>query len=239
MLQWIDYHEKTVNGPITINKLAKLSEYFPELKQSVVYQGVILSKTAYTNEEVTSENIGQILGYPCYMDLEYIIAHPDEECFTMSLVAILNSGERVHIMDNRCRHMYHILEMNDMAINALAVLKNDEIFDKLIREVKVEVSKSIPVKSLINLILNDAIDEYDKLEINNYIWNLGFEILGDFNFDYSNKIHIGIVLTLLTHYDNNPLSAFYPLQKFPDYDDRVNELTLKWEQELLKILKYI
>ena len=85
--------------------------------------------------------------------------------------------------------------------------------------------------------MNNQTDEDDKNEINNYIWNLGFEILGYYNFDYSNQIHIGILLTLLTHYDNNPLSPFFPLQQFPEQDDEVIKLISNWEQELLKILK--
>jgi len=236
MIQSVDYGEKNENGPITHNKLENLLKHFPDLKQSVVYQGVILSKTEYTNDEVTSANIGEILGYPCQGELDWIISHPDDECFAMSLIAILNSDERVHILDNRCKDMANLPKMNELKFKAYCVLQNDKIFGSIVREVRVEVSKSIPVKTLVTKILAGNVDEYDKLEINNYIWNLGFNIIGDYKFDYSNQIHIGIILTLLTYYDNNPLSPFFPLQRFPEQDDKVAELTIKWETELLKLL---
>ena len=235
MIQCIDYGEKTENGPITHNKLSNLLKYFPDLKHSVVYQGVILSKTQYTDDEVTSANIGEILGYPCQGELDWIISHPNEESFAMSLVAILNSDELVHILDNRCRDMTNLTKMNELKFKAYCVLQNDELFGSMVREVRVEVSKNIPIKSLISNILSGNVDEYDKSEINNYIWNLGFEKIGDYNFDYSNQIHVGILLTLLTYCDNNPLSPFFPLQRFPE-DVKVNELTIKWETELLQIL---
>ena len=125
--------------------------------------------------------------------------------------------------------------LDELKFKAYCVLQNDELFGSMVREVRVEVSKNIPIKSLISNILSGNVDEYDKSEINNYIWNLGFEKIGDYNFDYSNQIHVGILLTLLTYCDNNPLSPFFPLQRFPE-DVKVNELTIKWETELLKIL---
>jgi len=132
--------------------------------------------------------------------------------------------------------MANLPKMNELKFKAYCVLQNDKIFGSIVREVRVEVSKSIPVKTLVTKILAGNVDEYDKLEINNYIWNLGFNIIGDYKFDYSNQIHIGIILTLLTYYDNNPLSPFFPLQRFPEQDDKVAELTIKWETELLKLL---
>ena len=59
--------------------------------------------------------------------------------------------------------------------------------------------------------------------------------LNEFPFDYTNPFHKGIVLTLLTHYDNNPLEPFYPLQQHKE-EKEVNEKTKKWEQELLTLL---
>ena len=125
-----------------------------------------------------------------------------------------------------------------MSNNAFTVLKNDKMFGPIIKDVKVKISKTTPVKALISKILINEINEDDKNEITNYIWNLGFEMIGNYNFNYSNQLHVGIVLTLLTHYDNNPLSPFFPLQNYPEQCDRTDEITANWERELLKILNH-
>ena len=79
-------------------------------------------------------------------------------------------------------------------------------------------------------------DFQEKFEINNHIWNLGMEKLNEYSFDYSNPIHKGIVLTLLSYCNNTTLSPFYPLQKYPKEMEEVNKITGKWETEMLRIL---
>ena len=55
-------------------------------------------------------------------------------------------------------------------------------------------------------------------------------------FDYTNHIHKGIVLTLLSYCNNTTISPFYPLQNYPTEMEKVNIITEKWEQEMLTIL---
>ena len=62
------------------------------------------------------------------------------------------------------------------------------------------------------------------------------EKLNEYLFDFSNPIHKGIVLTLLSYCDNTPISAFYPLQNYPNEMNEVDKITAKWENEMLRIL---
>ena len=34
------------------------------------------------------------------------------------------------------------------------------------------------------------------------------------NIDFNNKLHLGILLSLLLHYENEPLEIFYPIQSW-------------------------
>ena len=105
--------------------------------------------------------------------------------------------------------------------------------DKLV----IKVEYTIPIKVIINkLIKNETLNETEKFEVNNSIWNLGMEILNEYPFDYTNNIHKGIVLTLLSYCNNTTLSPFYPLQNYPTEMEEVNKITSIWEQDILKIL---
>ena len=104
-------------------KLEKLAILFPELQQSVVHQGIILSKLSYNYDEVNVDNIGQILGYLCDCDFEYIMTTPNKESFTMSLIAVLQSGENIHILNTRYKDMSNLNKMNDMAVCTIYLFK--------------------------------------------------------------------------------------------------------------------
>jgi hypothetical protein len=60
--------------------------------------------------------------------------------------------------------------------------------------------------------------------------------LNEYPFDYTNPIHKGIVLTLLSYLNNDLVSPFYPLQQYPNEMNKVEETTKNWENELLRIL---
>jgi len=106
----------------------------------------------------------------------------------------------------------------------------------------------IPVDSIINkLINNKSLTNNDKDKIENILYNFGFEagfesepdIQKYFRekFQYSNPIHKGILLGLLLNEKNNLLEPFIPLQRFPEEDKKVLEITKKWQNDLINLLK--
>ena len=84
--------------------------------------------------------------------------------------------------------------------------------------------------------MTDKLTCNDISELLNLIWNLGFDELCNYDFDYSNPFHKGILMTLLTHFDNNPLEPFFPLQQWNNLNKLSTEKTEKWEKELLRLL---
>ena len=138
----------------------------------------------------------------------------------------------IHILANRCK-----LEN---------VERDTKYFENMVTEfaklstpynLMVKLDYTIPIKSIINKLLNNKdLNQKEIFEINNYIWNLSMDKLNEYPFDYTNPVHKGIVLTLLSYCDNDLVSPFYPLQTYPDEMPKVYEITRKWENELLRIL---
>jgi hypothetical protein len=100
--------------------------------------------------------------------------------------------------------------------------------------VKVNKSVNIPIKNLIQkLVKNVGLTHDEKYEVNNHIWNLGFSgVVSAKSYDYKNPVHRGILIGLLSLCDNNPTSAFYPLQNYSEKMAEVNKITELWEGQL-------
>jgi hypothetical protein len=66
---------------------------------------------------------------------------------------------------------------------------------------------------------------------------MGFsDTLLEYEFQYNNPIHKGILLDLLVKSKYDVLSPFYPLQKYPKQQEEVDNITIKLENALLDIL---
>ena len=175
------------------------------------------------------------MGYPSANDFEYIISHPDEPDVTVNLYCNNLPNPPIHILANRCK-----LENVD---------RDKHYFENMVTEfaklstsynLMVKLDYTIPIKSIINKLLNnETLNEKEKFETNNYIWNLSMDKLNEYPFDYTNPVHKGIVLTLLSYCDNDLVNPFYPLQQYPDEMPKVYEITKKWENELLRILESV
>lgn len=237
LVQPINYNEYSFEKREKTDKiLFELLEQFPNLLHTECSSGVIISKQSYKTEIIsTSERLGEILGYPSAKDFEYIISHPDEPDVTVNLYCNNLSNPPIHILANRCK-----LENVD---------RDKHYFENIVTEfaklstpynLMVKLDYTISIKSLINKLLNnETLNEKEIFEINNYIWNLSMETLNEYPFDYTNPVHKGIVLTLLSYCENDLVSPFYPLQQYPDEMPKVYEITRKWENELLRILRLV
>jgi hypothetical protein len=113
-----------------------------------------------------------------------------------------------------------------------------------IKEVKVNVTKEIPTQMILDKLIRGCDDlslqntvtwcssaaiqsnEYlyfqpeEKDKISNILYNLGFSITFQLffedNFQYTNPIHRGILITLLLNHLNGILQPFRPLYKYPE-----------------------
>jgi hypothetical protein len=84
----------------------------------------------------------------------------------------------------------------------------------------------------------EAFTKEEMETFDNILFNLGFteEGLLGYPFDFSNPIHRGVGMALLSLSLHNPLSPFYPLQYYPGKDTEVNDETKALELELRKAL---
>lgn len=238
LVQPADYNEASGKDKKTKSILTAIKKYYPELKQSEdyqTYQGIIVSKQNFNGETISLSEMGKILGYPCHKDFSQI---GDESQYVIGIVASAFNTE-VQLFVNVCKDNKTTKQMILLAKKAESCF---QMYKELIPiQVTTYVKRNPSTLSLIRkLISKESLDTDDKDEVINTLWNMnGNELLNEeFKkaIQYDNPIHQGILLTVLNHKHNDPLSPFYPLQFHPE-KDAVNHLLSKLLYGLLTILQ--
>lgn len=248
MVQPADYKETTHNDPKTKSIIEGIKKYFPYLILSTdyeKYQGVIISKTDYNGKKnISSEEMGKILGYPCYKDFDSI--DDDKISYSIEIYVKDNNNNIIQIFANRCKDETNIQEFNIIANKAkIAFAKRDykEILNGVeVKEIYVESLQIVPTQTIINKLLkNETLEQNEIDKVQNILYNFGFSMELQFyflnNFEYNNPIHKGILLELLLKEKHETLSPFFPLQNYPKQSKEVDEITQAWENGLLDILE--
>jgi len=236
LIQPSDYKEATSNDPKTAAKLKELRKAFPELIQSDIYGETIISKHHYKNADFkSSEDMGKTLGFPCAAEFTYILEHRDEPSTSIHIEVILKPGsdtKSTNIISYACRDDRTYMEAITFAAKAEEILKADPIVGKIVDGVVARKESVMPPKFLIQKLLsNDPLSDSDQTETINCIWNLGLENASVYNYNFTNPVHRGILIGLLSVYDNNPIEPFYPLQ-YREEGKEVNEIIAKWDVAL-------
>ena len=246
MIQPPDYKERTEKNKKTLHIVSEIKKYFPSLKSSITNEGIILSKKDYSNNHIyDSRKMGKILGYPCANDFNNIVNNPDKKSITYNLCARIkatisakyNLEYSYILIANRCKNDSKNKAMENIAKKANNLIIENDFLSQIVDKFYIQSFVTIPIKIIINKLLeNKKLDQNEESEMINYIWNIGFEELPMYEFNYDNNVHKGILLTLLTYAQNTPLEPFFPLQKYPKQDMMVSEITQKWEKELIRVL---
>jgi len=245
LIQPADYGEGTGKDKKTLLIVNGIKKQFPALKASdkyTSYQGTIISKTPYDGENISLNRMGEILGYPCFMDFETL----DREVplFNLELVASYNDTE-IALFNNICKDKKTVSELKSLSTKAFTAFKNpkykgilNEINIKKIDKVYVNIENIIPTQYIIDkLITKKKLSDEEKKVIKNVLYNMGFsDKLSEYEFQYNNPIHIGIVLDFLLKHKYDILSPFYPLQNYPKQADEVDKITESLEKALIDIL---
>jgi hypothetical protein len=146
-------------------------------------------------------------------------------------------GSRYFLLANRCKDKSKIKEMEVMVNKANELIKKNIFLKKFVEKFEIDENIVIPIKIIIDKLLKkQKLNQNEMNEMLNCIWNIGFEELPMYEFNYKNSIHRGILITLMTYAQNTPLEPFFPLQNYPNEDNMVSEITQKWEQELIRVL---
>ena len=87
------------------------------------------------------------------------------------------------------------------------------------------------------MIDNKEISDEENDFIINILYNMEFsDKLSNYNFQYNNPIHKGILLDLLLKDKYDILSPFYSLNKYPEEYDKIKKIIVNLENDLIDIL---
>ena len=245
LIQPSDYNECLAHDPKTLSVLIGINKYYPELKFSDFgVNGILVAKREYSKEEIyNDETVGNVLGYPCSKEYNYILANRDH----MQTISIevnlylkkdfLNLPIPIQLFLNISKDTTHYFTLADFADDATACLKKDSFIGFIIDRIAAEVRINIPPKSILEKIIKrEPITDDIVDEIKNFMYNIGFsEKLQSYNFEFDNTFHLGIISCIITFYINNPVNAFNSIQKYSAEKD-LYKIIGKWEQELIRIL---
>ena len=198
------------------------------------YQGIIVSKRGYTDHRISCASMGKILGYPYYSHFDEVT---DQDSYVIEIIAT-NNEFTTQIMANVCNDTFKLPEFEIIARNAQEVLR------KYYQNINVyAVITNIPsYDSVITELLSDRELPMDHIEfVNNQFWNY----LTDGNtqgipevctyFDYSNKIHRGILIAYLLDFKHDRLSILYPLKGSTKV--HVDKMNKNLNESLIKVLR--
>jgi hypothetical protein len=244
LIQPQDYQEATGKDPKIKRIIESVKKLFPELLQSEhynVYQGILISYDNFNGEHISLEDMGKILGYPCYAEFETL--NRDEITYHLGVKAVLENDELAHLIANVCANNNKLPEFEAIAKAAEIVFKKEEYQHLLTQKVKsviVTSTEIVTTKSIINKIINKKkLSDADKGEIQNILYNfsftMDFQFFFDDNFQYNNPVHMGILLSLLLNEQNDTLSPFYPLQFRPE-NRMVNLIIESWQENLMDVI---
>jgi hypothetical protein len=200
---------------------SRIKKYFPKIIQTYYPEiGTFVSLQKLTTLINNCDDIGNLLGYPGANEFSKLDRSNIIYNFSIT-ISFKNMPDKyveyfgsISIICNLC-NTDKTIEMNEISDKIVKVLKNSGkgkfiLFD-YIDEIKVVKIITYPTKYLIkNLISKIQLTEDEKENIKNYIANIyTYEKLYNYDFQYDNEIHIGIIITLLNMHDYNEFEPFY------------------------------
>ena len=242
LVQPIDYNEKKGTDKKTLTIVNGIKKIFPDLYLTdnyEIYQGTIISKKKIPLEKgfISLEDMGNILGYPCYKDFED--ANRDDILYEIALIASYNNNSEIQLFVNVCKDKKTLKNFDLIAKKAFEVLTSRKYNNLLkginINRVYVNVENIIPTQFVINkLITNKKVTQEEKDKISEILYNCGFsDDLSYYDFQYNNKIHKGILLDILIR---ERFDTLCPLQKYSSQESEVDRITNKFEKGLIDVL---
>ena len=222
-----------------------IKDYFPELIHSndySIYQGIIISYEDFNGKEISLNEMGRILGYPCHEDYEEI-DHINDDTYTAEIIIKMESGDDVSLINNKCLNESKKPTFQRISNKIKDVLQKEE-YTEILQGRVIDVIVNFEDNRSINIVIeklinNKNLNEIDIDMITEILYNLGFEDNTEMenNFQYNNLIHRGIILGLLIYFKNDLLRPFYPLQSHSaEYPEVIKE-TEDWQEELTETIK--
>ena len=160
---------------------------------------------------------------------------------TYSIYANLYDNSRIPLFSYKSCNSYDC----DLKLENLISIYNDKLKkltnNELIKSISFCKDTYYNQDHYINILKkpNSLITKRDMIDIDNFLYNIGFsdKLNAYDSFNYSNMIHCGILISLLTYSKYPTTEPFYPLSNYPEYIDKVEKQILLWERALLDILE--
>lgn len=236
LLQFIDYKETSYQDPITQFKLDLIRRNFPNLKLTHFNQGTIISLSFYDIDELnTNKNdiLSSILDYQCYYtpNNKYV-------SYGYTIYATINDDKKIPLFSYICCNShdcdFKIIELIDTYNYKLKLIKDNNI----IKSIYFTKNAYYNEDYYINLLKDNKIQYKDYEHIDNFLYNIGFsdKLNGFDSFDYSNPLHRGILIGLLTYSKYPSIEPFCPLQEHPQYMKKVDKQIMNWENTIINTL---
>ena len=240
LVQPADYGEARETEPKMASILQKIKTYFPRLIHSNhydIYQGTLISKKNYNGQHINLMDMGELLGYPCYQDFE-MSRH--EINYTVSIVVVIG-GVDYEIITNLCKNKAKQHEFQVLATHIQKTLSRYADLIGVVQTVHVKMTTNIPTQVLIHKLIHDLHFTKEDLDaVQNILFNFGFNMDFQFfftdNFQYKNKVHRGLLLSLMLMEKHYTLSPFFPLQEYPEQNKSVLEIIHAWELEFTDVI---
>lgn len=257
LFQPVNYKETSIADPITLKLLQSIHTLFPKLLFTYRYhgyQGIIISKKDYSDENIDSERMGKILDYPCYEGFDEISDDSENTVVNVYVHYTTPSGfeNKTQLFANVANEVTDEQKAEFDALvpaymETLTQSENATLLNKVCRiqhieKIQIDYQKTITIQSIIDgLIAGREPSETEKNEILNIIYNTvlseNFQLYFIHNFEYDNPIHIGILLQILMWENKNPLSVFYPLYRYPQQSEMVDAVASELEQSMIRTLQ--
>lgn len=195
--------------------------------------------------------LGNILGFTCnnfdmkrsYDLIYYKTTRKSDSCSHSALFEPFNLISFICSCNNSSECDKKVEEFKNKISQCINTIQDNE-FKNCENDVIINKKDVITVDYLIDKLITSPteLSDIEKWEITNYLYNLGFDdsfhkIIMNTVFQYDNPIHVGIILTLLSHYKHNYLEPFCPLQS--NGDDKmklVEKITLEWQEHLTNLI---
>ena len=235
LIEPANYNEKNESSEKTKKLLKNIKKEFPTLIQTpdkesgrIFISLIELSQTDFN----TDEKVGNLLGFPCAK--EFNIIDRSKRTYSYNILVIFKDTSVINLITDLCQNK-SFEEHKPLLKSIKDALKHDDRIWDLIKDIIIKEDEIIPVNDLIPRIMKGHLTDEEGWALKNVLYNLGFESLMDYNFQYTNPIHKGILLSLIIYSENNVLTPFYPLQ-LTDHLDEINLIRSKWEDNLIKML---
>jgi len=225
---------------------ASIRKWFPTLIETANPGfGTFISKEKINTDIIkNNDDVGRILGYPAWKGFSNL--NRNEMSYAFNITITFNNalvGEPIKLITNvSANDITDEMEIIRKKIEYVLKTKPAETLFTYISEyidsITLEKTLVYPVKYLINKLVNDEIlIEEEIAEIKNYILNTENEELAKYNFEWHNKIHCGVVITLLLRHEHHELEPFYYHFRENDSNSKESmEINKKYADELIKIL---